>query len=142
MAIGKAKLRTHCPINFSLEIFGDKWSLLIVRDLAFNGMRYYGEFMNAEEGFATNILAHRLNVLEDADIIKKEIDKNKKSRYIYSLTEKGIALVPMLIEMVMWGSAYDKDTVSPPEFIKRLKNDKENVIKEFVNQLKKTHLKK
>ena len=141
MAVGKDKLRSHCPINFSLEIFGDKWTLLIIRDLAFNGMRYYGEFMNAGEGFATNILADRLNVLEEADIIRKEIDKNKKSRYIYSLTEKGIDLVPMLIEMVHWGSLYDKDTASPPEFIKRLKNDKENVIKEFMNQLKKTHLK-
>ena len=142
MAGRKVKVRTHCPINFSLEIFGDKWTLLIVRDLAFNGMRYYGEFMNGGEGFATNILADRLNVLEDAGIIKKEIDKNKKSRYIYSLTEKGIDLIPMLMEMVVWGSIYDKDTASPPEFIKRLKNDKQNVIKEFMNALRKTHLKK
>ena len=136
------KLRSHCPINFSLEIFGDRWTLLIIRDMAFNGMRYYGEFMNAGEGFATNILADRLNVLEDAGIIKKEIDENKKSRYIYSLTEKGIDLVPMLMEMVMWGSAYDKHTASPPEFVRLLKKNKENVIKGFTNQLRKTHLKK
>ena len=140
MSAKKAKLKSHCPINFSLEIFGDKWTLLIIRDLAFNGMRYYGEFMNAEEGFATNILAHRLNVLEDSGIIRKEIDRNKKSKYIYSLTEKGIDLVPMLMEMVKWGSIYDKDTASPPEFIKRLKEDKENVIKEFIKQLRKSHI--
>ena len=142
MSAKKAKLKSHCPINFSLEIFGDKWTLLIIRDLAFNGMRYYGEFMNAGEGFATNILAHRLNVLEESAVIRKEMDRNKKSKYIYSLTEKGIDLVPMLMEMVKWGSAYDKNTASPPEFIKRLKKDKEGVIKEFMNQLRKTHLKK
>ena len=138
----KKKLKSHCPMHFSLEIFGDKWSLLIVRDIAFNGKRYFGEFMDAEEGIATNILAHRLTVMEQEWIIVKEIYENKKSKYFYSLTEKGVALVPILIEIVKWGSIYDKDTASSPQFIGRLKNDKENVIKEFVDVLKKIHLKK
>ena len=134
--------RSDCPISFSLDIFGDKWSLLIIRDIMFKDKRNYGEFASADEKIATNILADRLSILEKTGIIKKEKDPDHKSKFIYSLTKKGIDLLPVLIEIIKWGAMYDKDTATPPEFIKRVKNNKENVIKEFMDQLRKAHLKK
>lgn len=132
--------RSDCPISFSLDIFGDKWSLLIIRDLMFKGFSSYGEFLNSGEKTATNILADRLAILEEAGIIKKKIDAEKKSKFFYSLTKKGIKLLPKLIEIVKWGATYDKDTAAPKDFVKRIRNDKKQLLTEIETQLKKTHL--
>ena len=129
--------RSNCPISFSLDIFGDKWSLLIIRDIMFSGKRSYGDFAASNEKIATNILADRLMLLESADIIKKGKDPAHKAKFIYSLTKKGIDLLPVLIEIIMWGATYDKDTAAPKEFVKRLKTGKEKLIKEISDGLKK-----
>ncbi|MBI4945191.1 MAG: helix-turn-helix transcriptional regulator [Bacteroidetes bacterium] len=128
--------RSDCPISFSLDIFGDKWSLLILRDMIFIGKRTYGEFANSDEKMATNILADRLSVLENAGVIKKKKDKEKKSRFIYSVTDKGIELLPVLLEIIKWGATYDKDTVAPKAFVDRIKNDKEKLMKEIIEGIK------
>ena len=137
MSGGKAKMKSHCPISFSLEIFGDKWTLLIVRDIIFLGKRNYGEFINSDEKIATNILADRLTILEEAGVIKKSKDPGHKSKFIYSITKKGIDLLPVLIEIIKWGATYDKDTAAPKDFVKRIKKDKEKLIKEISDGLKK-----
>lgn len=100
--------RSSCPINMALEIFGDRWTLLIVRDLIFRGLRTFHEFAASEEGIATNILADRLAKLEDAGILTKCPDPDDARRAHYRLTGKGIDLAPVLIEIVLWTSVYEK----------------------------------
>ncbi|MCI0450059.1 MAG: helix-turn-helix transcriptional regulator [Chlorobi bacterium] len=132
----KIKRRSDCPISYALDIFGDKWTLLIIRDLMFEGKRTYGEFLNSDEKIATNILADRLETLQCAGLIKSETDKQKKSRIIYSLTHKGIDLVPVLLEIVKWSAKYDLKTGAPKQFVEKIKNDKENLMNEITAGLK------
>lgn len=132
----KIKRRSDCPISFALDIFGDKWSLLIIRDLMFKNKKTYSDFVDSEEKIATNILADRLIMLEKAGLIKSRIDSEKKSKYNYSLTEKGIDLVPVLLEIVKWSAKHDSKTAAPKEFVTRAKNDREKFIDEIISQLK------
>lgn len=105
-------MRSDCPLNFGLEIFGDKWTLLIIRDLMFFGKRYYGEFLESEEAISTNILADRLAMLERQKIIVKKKSKEHKQKSIYSLTQKGIDLLPVIIAIGMWSDQY-ADKLNP-----------------------------
>lgn len=130
------KRKSGCPIHFALEIFGDKWSLLIIRDLMFKGKKTYGEFLNSEEKIATNILADRLHMLEEGGLIKSKRDKNNKSKFNYTLTEKGIDLVPVLLEIINWSAKHDQKTAAPTEFVDRVKQDREGFIAEITEQLK------
>ncbi len=107
MALRRSRLRSHCPINFGLEAFGDRWSLLIVRDIVFRGKKTYGEFLNSEEGFATNILASRLASLVREGILKKRAYRGDARKDTYLLTEKGLDLIPLLFEMLLWSAKYD-----------------------------------
>lgn len=93
-------------MNYGLEIFGDKWTLLIIRDLMFFGKRYYNEFLASDEGISTTVLADRLALLERQKIIRKRKDKEHKQRIVYSLTEKGIDLLPVLINIGLWSDKY------------------------------------
>ncbi len=101
------QIRSHCPVNYGLEIFGDKWSLLIVRDIVFVGKRTYGEFLKSEEGFATNILASRLAFLEEQGILAKTPNPADRRTDFYSLTEKGVDLIPILLGIVCWSAKHD-----------------------------------
>jgi DNA-binding HxlR family transcriptional regulator len=127
--------KSDCPINFALEIFGDKWTFLIIRDLMFKGKHYFGEFLLSEEKIATNILADRLFLLEDQGIIYKSKDEKHKQKIIYRLTRKGIDLVPILIEIIMWSAKYDKDSAVDLKFVESIKQDKDRIITEISNQL-------
>jgi DNA-binding HxlR family transcriptional regulator len=89
--------RSGCPINLSLEVFGDKWSLLILRDMMFGGKRHFRELLRSEEGISSNILADRLRKLVEEGMITKDDDPTHKQKAIYSLTEKAIALVPVFV---------------------------------------------
>ena len=129
--------RSDCPISFSLDIFGDKWSLLVLRDIMFKGKRTYGEFAASEEKMATNILADRLALLETAGMLLRSTDKKKKTRIIYSLTKKSLDLMPVLIEIIQWAAKYDKHTAAPKEFVNPIKRDKKKLIKELTDGLKK-----
>ena len=97
------KHRSYCPINLSLEVFGDKWSLIIIRDMMFGGKRYFRELLQSEEGIASNILTDRLAMLEEKGIITKSVDPDHKLKFIYSLTLKGIDLLPIMAEIGEWG---------------------------------------
>jgi DNA-binding HxlR family transcriptional regulator len=99
--------RSGCPINLTLEVVGDKWSLLIVRDLMFGNRRHFRELLTkSEEGISSNILADRLKTLLDQGIITRVDDPSHKQKGIYSLTEQGIELLPILAQMAGWGFKY------------------------------------
>lgn len=130
-------LRSHCPVNYGLEIFGDKWSLLILRDIVFTGKKTYGEFLKSEEGFATNILASRLAFLEQQRILCKTPNPDDKRRDFYSLTEKGLDLVPILLGIVAWSAKHDSKSYARrrKEFVARLNRNAHKVsaeVKELV----------
>src|SRR5690349_5703698 len=95
--------RSDCPINFGLQIFGDTWSLLIIRDIVYFGKKTYGEFLESDEGIASNILASRLANLEQMGILRKKPHDADKRKEDYVLTEKGLDLIPILLEMSNWG---------------------------------------
>src|SRR5260370_40926620 len=99
--------RSGCPINLTLEVVGDKWSLLIIRDMMFGNRRHFRELLTkSEEGIASNILADRLKRLLDQGIVSRADDPSHKQKAIYSLTEQGIALLPILAQMSGWGVKY------------------------------------
>lgn len=99
--------RSTCPINATLEVLGDRWSLLIVRDMLFAGARSYKDFLASEEKIATNILADRLNRLRESGIITAERDARDGRSQIYRLTDKGLDLIPVLMELSQWGARHE-----------------------------------
>lgn len=134
------KLKSHCPVNYGLEHFGDKWSLLVIRDLMFKGKRHYNEFFESDEKVSTSVLGDRLKSLEESGIIKKGEDDVKKSRIKYSLTEKGISLLPIMIEIIVWSGEFDKKTAAGQDFLNKAINHRADLIKEIEKKLKSEHL--
>jgi DNA-binding HxlR family transcriptional regulator len=122
--------RSGCPVSVSLEVFGDRWSLLIVRDLMVRGYRTFKEFQQSGEGIASNILAGRLRALEAGQIICSKPDPADKRRLHYRLTEKGISLAPVLLELLIWGARHE-DTAAPCAVIESMAANREQVLKEF-----------
>jgi DNA-binding HxlR family transcriptional regulator len=120
--------RSDCPINFALETFGDTWSLLIIRDIVYFGKKTYGEFLESEEGIATNILATRLAQLEQNGILVKKPHAIDKRKEVYSLTEKGLDLIPILLEMASWSARHDPQTNAPADWIALVNANKEMMI--------------
>jgi len=104
--------RSGCPVNIALEAIGDRWSLLIVRDMMLRGFRTYQEFLDAGEGIATNILADRLRKLEDSGIVSTSRDPDDRRKLIYRLTQKGMDLGPVLMELVLWSARYEATDAS------------------------------
>lgn len=129
------KRKSDCPINFALEIFGDRWTFLIVRDLMFKGKHYYGEFLQSEEKIATNILADRLSLLEKSEIVIKSSDQSHKQKVIYRLSQKGIDLLPILVDVIMWSAKYDKNSAVDVKFVRSVKRDRDSLIKEISSRL-------
>ncbi|WP_344795739.1 helix-turn-helix domain-containing protein [Litoribacillus peritrichatus] len=130
-----SKTWSGCPVRFGMSQFGDKWSFLIIRDLMFKGRQYYHEFMDAGEGISTNILANRLADLESNGILNKSKDPNKGSRFIYTLTQKGIELMPMMLAMMDWAEKYDAKTEVPRDFIEKLRNTPEELQQEILEHI-------
>lgn len=129
-----------CPIDFALELFGDRWTLLVVRDLLVRRKRYFSEFMASDEGIASNILAARLKKLEAWGIIERATDPDNKRQVIYSLTEKGIELAPVLVEIAIWSCKHDANTKVNKGYIRKARQDRAalaaETIDEFVKALK------
>ncbi|TDE15454.1 winged helix-turn-helix transcriptional regulator [Dyadobacter psychrotolerans] len=128
--------RSDCPVSFTLDFLGDKWSLLILRDMIFYGKSSYGEFLASDEKIATNILADRLASLSANGFITKGESAQTKSKFVYALTEKGISLLPVLVEMNIWGTGNNPEATST-DLAKVLKKDKEKAIKELTKMLRK-----
>jgi DNA-binding HxlR family transcriptional regulator len=120
------KWRSGCPLNASVEILGDRWSLLIIRDMMLRGFRSYKEFLESYEGIATNILADRLRQLMAHGIITTGRDPLDGRKVIYSLTKKGIDLAPVLTEMVLWAAAHEE--TENPGLVKLIQKDKEQFL--------------
>lgn len=125
----RAENKSHCPVNFALETFGDAWSLLIVRDIVFWGKRTYGEFLESGEGIATNVLAARLAHLVQKGILRKGTHEDDKRKEVYALTEKGLALIPVLLEMCGWSAQYDPETAAPKQFVASIYADREKMFR-------------
>jgi len=124
-----------CPISTTLEVLGDRWTLLVIRDLMFSGKRTYGEFLQSPEKIATNILADRLLVLEKTGIVEKKAFPGNRAKNLYQLTPKGVDLMPILLEIILWGDKY----LEIPEHIHRLagkiRKDKRRITKEISQRL-------
>ncbi|MBK9328782.1 MAG: helix-turn-helix transcriptional regulator [Sphingobacteriales bacterium] len=131
------KKRSDCPVSCSLDIWGDKWSLLIVRDLMFSKQCTYGDFLKSEEKIATNILASRLQTLEENGIITKSDHPESKAKVLYKLTQKGIDLLPVMIEINLWAEKYFTLPAERKAMLKEVKKGKEAFIKTVTKELKK-----
>lgn len=134
--MGDTKKRSDCPISCALDIWGDKWSLLIVRDLIFFKERTYSDFLKSDEKIATNILAARLQMLEENGIISKSDHPESKAKVLYKLTSKGIDLLPLMIEINVWADKYLTIPDEQKALLKEIKKDKESYIKKRTRELK------
>lgn len=132
------KKRSDCPISSSLDIWGDKWSLLIIRDLMLAQQCTYGDFQKSKEKIASNILANRLQLLEETGLITKSEHPESKAKVLYKLTQKGIDLLPVLIEIQLWAEKYF--TISPERkaILKEVKKDKTTYLKKTMKALEQT----
>ncbi|SDQ04692.1 transcriptional regulator, HxlR family [Chryseobacterium soldanellicola] len=122
------KKRSDCPISCSLEMWGDKWSLLIIRDLMIKKECTYGDFLKANEKIATNILASRLQNLVENGIIDKKNHPDNKLKFHYFLTEKGIDLIPLIVEINLWSDKYMTIPDDRKKLVEDIKKDKEKFI--------------
>jgi DNA-binding HxlR family transcriptional regulator len=120
-----SKRRSGCPVNICLEVFGDRWSLLLVRDLMVRGYRMFKEFRESGDGIATHILSDRLQKLERAGIITAELEATDGRRVNYRLTEKGIDLAPVLLDLLIWGARHEPSGPSCSAILKMEKNREE-----------------
>jgi len=125
----KSKRRSGCPVSIALEVFGDRWSLLIIRDLMVRGFRTFKQFQQSGEGIASNILADRLRKLEAAGIITAEAGETDRRSVSYRLTKKGIDLAPLLLELLIWG-AHHEETGAPCGLIAEMEKNRAEVLAE------------
>jgi DNA-binding HxlR family transcriptional regulator len=133
--------RSGCPINLTLEVVGDKWSLLVIRDMIFGNRRHFRELLlQSEEGIASNILADRLKRLVDQGIMTKAADPSHKQKSIYSLTEQGIELLPILAQMSVWGRKYLPVAEELDIRARLLEEGGPKLWTEFMSELRETHL--
>ncbi|MCF6433095.1 helix-turn-helix domain-containing protein [Leisingera sp. MMG026] len=123
-----SKYGSGCPVAYALDIFGDRWSLLVIRDMAVKGARTYGELLNGGEGISTNILAQRMKQLEEAGILSKSKDPQNGRSYIYTLTPKGRDLAPVLADIAVWSARYNKAGHAMTGFSDKVQADRDGVI--------------
>lgn len=124
------KQRSTCPISTALDVLGDKWSLLILRDMVFAGKSTYGQFLQSEEKIATNVLADRLAVLESQGLLTKAVAADKKSKFTYRLTEKGVATIPLLMEFILWGARHCS-TIVNADLLEELQDGKAAAVEKY-----------
>jgi len=122
--------RSGCPLNIALEIFGDRWSLLILRDLMLKRMTTFKQFQESGEGIATNVLTDRLKRLTEAGLIASTRSPEDGRVVTYSLTAKGLDLLPTIIEMILWAAKYE-ETAAPPKVINRIQRDRDAFMQEI-----------
>ena len=128
---GPPERRSACPISFALDILGDRWTLLVVRDLVFAGKRNFQDFLASPEKIATNILANRLARLQQAGVVTRRRDASHVRRVDYSLTPKGLDLIPVLLELIRWGATHDPETAAPAAIVRRIEHDRDGFAAEL-----------
>ncbi|MGA8172463.1 MAG: helix-turn-helix domain-containing protein [Methylocystis sp.] len=122
--------RSSCPLNLFLEMFGDRWSLLIVRDLLFGDKHEFGDFLSAREGIATNMLADRLRRLERHGVVNKHAHPTDARKVVYRLSMKGADLAPALVEMALWAAKYERIEI-PETLLRRMTHERDEMIREL-----------
>ena len=127
-------MRSDCPVSYALDFFGDKWSLLVIRDLL-EGKRFYKEFAGSKEGIATNILSDRLKKLEANGIIESRVYEKLRTQKEYSLTEKGKDLIPIVIEFILWSDKHKEGLAVTQDFLKKAKKDPKKLAKDIAFRL-------
>jgi DNA-binding HxlR family transcriptional regulator len=132
--------RSGCPINLALEVLGDKWSLLIIRDMIFAGKRHFREFLQSDEGISSNILSDRLNMLVEQGMLTRSADPGHKQKVIYSLTEKSIALVPVLAQIGIWGRNWLPADPALGESARGLEEGGPSLWEQMMEDLREEHL--
>jgi DNA-binding HxlR family transcriptional regulator len=130
------KPRSACPISFTLDFLGDKWSLLVLRDMMLEHKTTYSEFLQSDEGIATNILADRLSMLEMNGFVTKQVASDKKSKFVYTLTDKAIRLVPVIMEIGLWGSEFHPSEAKQQELTESFRKDKLKTIDHIQNEIR------
>lgn len=130
MAGARRENRSLCPLSVSLEIFGDRWTLLIVRDLMLKGRNTFREFLQGGENIASNVLADRLTRLEAHGIIERVPNAKDARSHLYRLTEKGIQLAPILLEMIIWAARHE-ETAAPPGDVRRMTKERDAYLAEI-----------
>jgi DNA-binding HxlR family transcriptional regulator len=123
--------RSHCPIAFSLELLGDRWTLVVLRDLIIVRKRLFRELLDSEERIASNILADRLRRLESWGIVTRRPDPDNARQVIYEPTPKGLDLIPVMVELARWGAIYDPQTAAPRGFVQRAARERDVVVAEI-----------
>lgn len=124
--------RSHCPIAFGLDVIGDRWTLLVLRDLIITGKRHFRELAASPEGIASNILSDRLRRLEAEGMLRRYSDPDNARQLIYAPTQKALDLLPVLLELVRWGYAHDPQTAAPAAFVARVVDDRPALIAEIL----------
>ena len=128
----------HCPIRYVMGVFGDRWSLLIIRDMMFRGSTRFQDFLDADEGISTNILSDRLSRLEAQQIISRQRDPANGRQVLYRLTDKGRDLLPVMLAVIDWAEKYDPDTSVSNEFAERVRLDLNAVRDEMFDVMEKS----
>ncbi|MXS81673.1 winged helix-turn-helix transcriptional regulator [Nitrosomonas oligotropha] len=128
--------RSSCPVSCALDIIGDKWTLLVVRDLIFFRKRYFGDFQNSPEKIATNILSDRLKRLEECHMILRRQDPANARKVIYMPTEKCLDLVPLIIELVSWGAKYVPESDAHEDLVQRFQQNRAEFMAEIHQSLR------
>jgi DNA-binding HxlR family transcriptional regulator len=126
-----AARRSSCPIACALDVIGDKWTLVVLRDVILARKRYFQELLEGNEGIATNILASRLKLLDAAGLITRRADPAQARRVIYAPTAKALDLLPVLIELMRWSLKYSSGSAAPAQFVRRLAEDQDGFIAEL-----------
>ncbi|MCF2873242.1 MULTISPECIES: winged helix-turn-helix transcriptional regulator [unclassified Tenacibaculum] len=127
--------RSNCPISYALDLLGDKWSLLIIRDLVFDQKKFYKEFLQSKEKIATNILSDRLKRLEKAGLIESRVYEKLRTQKVYSLTEKGKDLIPVLVELILWSAKHEEGLAVTDEFVQKATEYRNEVVQNITSNL-------
>lgn len=123
-----SRRRSDCPIAFALDLVGDRWTLIVLRDLIMLRKRYFQELLDSDEKIASNILTDRLRLLECAGVVTRATDPEHGRRVLYTPTEKALDLLPVMLELVRWSARYDPQTAAPPQLVRRIAEDREGFI--------------
>ena len=123
--------RSDCPLSYALEIFGDKWTLLILRDLLFKHKRRFSQFAESAEKISTNILADRLLRLEAEGLVTRQVAPENGRQVVYALTPKALDLIPLLVEMIVWSAKYDRDSAADRAFVRKAGANRKQLVRDI-----------
>jgi len=121
------KRTTGCPVAFGLDTFGDRWTLLIIREIMLRGKKTYSQFLEMDEAIATNILVDRLKHLESEGIVTKTRDPENRRSFVYALTRKGRDLAPIVIEIILWSGKYDHRPFAMRKMLDKIQSDRQGL---------------